>query len=195
MNKTALLVIDMQNDFILPKAIIEVEKIKENIIKHQKFIQACRKEKIEIIFTKHIFDIEKNPIEGKMFPVLKKRGLRDKTKGVEIHNSIKPSQKDIVIEKNRYDAFIGTKLEQILRNKGIDTVIITGTMTNICCESTARTAMMKDFNVLFCSDLTFTKDQEIHKNTLKNISTHFGTVMTSEEIYQEHIHQIKDSNL
>lgn len=182
--KTALLVIDMQNDFVEEGAIIEVKGIRKRIAKFREFIGKMREKGIIVIYTKHIFDLVNNPIEAKLFHSLADGGLRDNTKGTEIYNALKPLAEDVVIRKRRYDAFIGTELELMLKAKGIENLIITGTMTNICCESTARTAMMKDFNVMFCSDLTFTSDPVIHDNTLKNISTHFGKVMTSEEIFR-----------
>ena len=63
---------------------------------------------------------------------------------------------DILLEKPRFGAFHGTDLDLILRNRGIDTVIITGICTNICCETTAREANMRDYKVFFISDATAT---------------------------------------
>jgi len=156
--------------------------VDQHIAKLREFIEKMKVKGVSIIYTRHIFDPKNNPIETKLFPELADGGLRDGTKGAEICKELNPKEKDIIISKRRYDAFMGTELEIILRSKGIENLIITGTMTNICCESTARTAMMKDFNVFFCSDLTFTTDLEIHNNTLKNISTHFGKVVRSEDI-------------
>ena len=181
-SNTALLVIDMQNDFIQEGAVLEVKGIRKGILKFKEFINKLREKGIIIIYTKHIFDLVNNPIEVKLYPFLAKKGLRDNTFGTDIFGELKPSAEDLIIKKRRYDSFIGTELESALRCRGIENLIITGTMTNVCCESTARTAMMKDFNVLFCSDLTFTSDSDIHKNTLKNILAHFGKVMSSEEI-------------
>ena len=61
-----------------------------------------------------------------------------------------------MLEKPRYGAFHGTDLDLILRNRGIDTVIITGICTNVCCETTAREANMRDYKVFFISDATAT---------------------------------------
>jgi ureidoacrylate peracid hydrolase len=182
--KTALLVIDMQNDFVEDGALIEVKGIRNRITQFKSFIDECRKRGITIIYTKHIFDTVHNPVEAKLFPSLAIEGLREGTKGVEVHNELLPEKSDIMIKKRRYDAFFGTDLEVILKAKGIKNIIITGTMTNVCCESTARSAMFRDFNVLFSSDLTFTSDPVIHENTLKTIKSHFGEVMNSEEILQ-----------
>ena len=179
---TALIIIDMQNDFIEAKSLLEVKGIRKQIPKLKKLINQCRKKGILIIYTRHLFSFEENPIEGKLFPQYKNGGLRDGTPGADIYTEIKPSKEDLVIDKHRYDAFIGTSLESILKKKGIKQLIITGTMTEVCSESTARTAMMKDFDVIFCSDLNFTSDQKTHQNTLRIFSKHFGKVLTSDEI-------------
>jgi len=178
--KTALLVIDLQHDFIEGK--LEVKGIKEKLDKLRNFIWKCRKKGVKVIYTKHLFDPIDNPIEAEKFPG--KSYLQEGTQGSEVHNIIIPEKEDIIIKKRRYDAFFGTNLEKVLRSKGIERVIIIGTMTNVCCDSTARSAMYRDFNVLFSSDLTFTSNLEVHENTLKTIQSHFGKVMTSKEILQ-----------
>ena len=182
MKDVALIVIDVQNDFVEEGALIEVESIRQGLQHLREFISFCRDKGATIIFTKHLFDPKLNPVEAKLFPSLHKSGLREGSKGAEIHSEVFPEESDLVITKRRYDAFFGTELEQILREKGIEKVIITGTMTEVCCESTARSAMYRDFEVLFVSDLTFTSDSEVHKNTLKTIKSHFGEVMDSKEI-------------
>ena len=179
-NKTALLIIDMQHDFIDKDAPLYVPNIERNLTKLNKFIHLCREKGFLIVYTRHIFSPQLNPIEASLFPGMK--FLQEESKGSTIHDSIAPQSTDTVIKKRRYDAFIGTELESLLRTKGVENIIITGTMSNICCESTARTAMMKDFNMLFCSDLTFTHDEKLQKTTLQNISSHFGKVIVSEDI-------------
>ncbi|MFT4302950.1 MAG: cysteine hydrolase family protein [Candidatus Woesearchaeota archaeon] len=181
-NKLALLIIDLQNDFIIDNSILKVSGINENISKVNSFINIMRDKVSLVIFTRHIFDPKKNPIESKMFPSLKDEGLRDNTFGSEICSGIDVKKKDIIIKKNRYDAFFNTNLDDILEENNISTLIIIGTMTNVCCESTARTSMIKDYNVIFCSDLTFTNNKGLHNATLLNIKSHFGKVMNSEEI-------------
>jgi nicotinamidase-related amidase len=71
---------------------------------------------------------------------------------VEIYDELKPQPGDLVVAKPRYSAFYGTDLEAILRSKGIDTLIISGTVTNVCCESTTRDAFSRDDKVIFLSD-------------------------------------------
>lgn len=88
--------------------------------------------------------------------------------------------------KHRYDAFYNTRLETVLRNmRGpgvVDTVIIIGTVTNICCESTARSAFMRDFRVAFVGDANGGLDDASHEATLAIIAKVFGRVMTAREL-------------
>ena len=89
------------------------------------------------------------------------------------------------IVKHKYDAFFETDLDAILRYCQVDTVIITGTATNACCESTARSAFMRDYQVVFPSDLNATFDEAMHQATLKNIDLLFGRVVSSDELLAE----------
>lgn len=180
--KTALLIIDMQNDFVEAGAILEVRGIWEGLENFRKFIDDCRTKGVMIIYTQHDYSPEGNPIEAELFPELKERGLRRGTHGFAINSALEPHPEDTIIEKKRYDIFYGTNLEDLLRSRGITDIIISGTNTNICCESTARAAMYRDYHVWFLSDLTFTSDPMKHEYTLKTIATHFGKVVTSEQI-------------
>lgn len=91
---------------------------------------------------------------------------------------------DLVIEKRRFSAFIpGTSsLDDELRARGIDTLIISGTMTNVCCESTARDAMQMNYKVLFVSDATATWTDAAHNGTLANMCMIFADVVSTDEV-------------
>jgi ureidoacrylate peracid hydrolase len=86
--------------------------------------------------------------------------------------------------KNRYSALIAgaSTLEPMLRNFGIDTLLIAGTKTNICCESTARDAMMLDFKVVMVSDCCAALSDDEHLATLETFIQQFGDVMTAGEV-------------
>jgi ureidoacrylate peracid hydrolase len=87
-----------------------------------------------------------------------------------------------VVTKHRYSAFVGTDLEQVLRAIGARSVIMTGEATNVCVESTARDAYMRDFFVAFLSDCTASTSQEAHDATLYTMGKHFGQVLTSDDV-------------
>ena len=89
---------------------------------------------------------------------------------------------EVIVTKHRYGAFENTDLDLVLRSNRIKSVIITGVATNVCCETTARQAFMKDYYVLFTSDCCATYSQAQHDATLFNIDQFFGQVVTSDEI-------------
>ena len=89
------------------------------------------------------------------------------------------------IVKHKFDAFFETDRDAILRYHQVDTVIITGTATNACCESTARSAFIRDYKVVFPSDLNATFDEAMHQATLRNIDLFFGRVVSSNELVAE----------
>ena len=91
---------------------------------------------------------------------------------------------DIKVKKNRFGAFVpgSSDLHAVLQARGIDTVIITGTATNVCCESTARDAMMLNFKVVMVSDATAARSDAIHNASLAGFYLNFGDVQTVDEV-------------
>ena len=91
---------------------------------------------------------------------------------------------DITVSKNRFSAFVGSGggLEQLLRDRGIDTVLVTGTVTSVCCESTAREAAMRNFKTVMITDANAGRDDEEHWASLSNILLGFGDVYSTEEV-------------
>lgn len=93
--------------------------------------------------------------------------------------------KATIITKEQYDAFLDTDLEQMLKKQGISQLIITGVLTHLCCESTARSAFMRGFEVFFAVDGTASYDEQFHLAALLNLSHGFAVpVLTSEIIEQ-----------
>jgi nicotinamidase-related amidase len=91
----------------------------------------------------------------------------------------------MTIPKKRYSAFFGTDLDKVLRSRGIRDLIISGVMTNLCCETTARDAFMKDYRVFFLIDGTATRRSELHLATLKNLGFGFAYLLTCDELIQK----------
>jgi isochorismate hydrolase len=88
----------------------------------------------------------------------------------------------IVIKKSRYDAFYDTALESILREKGVGQIVICGVMTHLCCETTARSAFMRGFEVFFTIDGTATYNEAFHRAALLNLAHGFATPVLVKEI-------------
>ena len=183
-DRCVLMVIDMQNDFVLDGAIMQVKEAGRQVPKIQKLIAKCRALSIPIIYTVHKTDPAYCPLEIASFPWLADAGMREGTDGIKVVDDLKPEPNDIVIYKRRFSAFYQTDLEMILRNMKnppVDTLIICGTVTNICCESTARDAFFRDYKVLFGSDICSTDDPDVQRATLKNMEI-FGRTMDCETI-------------
>jgi ureidoacrylate peracid hydrolase len=104
-----------------------------------------------------------------------------------VWKDLETSAQDILITKNRYSALIpgSSTLENMLRNYGVDTLLIAGTKTNVCCESTGRDAMMLDFKVVMVSDCCAALSHEEHQSTLETFIQQFGDVMTASQVLEK----------
>jgi ureidoacrylate peracid hydrolase len=190
-SRAALLVIDMQSDFVDEGAVMEVPMARARIPQMKTIISHCRAAGVPVFFTRHVlnsrFDI--SPLETAYQPKLKATGMREGTPGADVVAALAPEPGDIVISKHRYDAFYNTQLDTALRNvRGpgvVDTLIIVGTVTNICCESTARSAFMRDYKVAFISDANGGLDEASQNATLDIIGKVFGRVMSTKELLAE----------
>lgn len=156
---SALLVIDMQNGFVhpegsLPSLGMGMPDIDRVIAENAAVIAAARAVRMPVIYTRSVFrpgmvDLPMR-MEGLLPPhfELLERGSWD----ADIHAALTPEVGEAVIDKNRYDAFLNTPLEQVLRTLGVSSVLVTGTVTSICVESTVRSGYMRDFDMHVASD-------------------------------------------
>lgn len=175
-NKTALILIDPQNDFLskegkLYSAVESALKQNDVINKLNQLLAASHKVNMTVIHTPIIFD--KASLEtmeglyGIMAPVAESRGFIRGTKGAEIASILDTEDTDIVIEKNHICAFEATNLDQVLKEKGITTVILCGLLTDVCVEATMRIAYDKWFEVFTVTDATATLDVNKQKATVE----------------------------
>jgi ureidoacrylate peracid hydrolase len=103
--------------------------------------------------------------------------------GFKLFAGLEPLPNDLRVKKIKYSAFIAgsSDIDARLKSRGIDTVLIAGTATNVCCESSARDAMMLDYRVIMLSDANATWTDEEHAATLNNFMLFFGDVMTADD--------------
>jgi len=193
--KTALIVVDMQNDFVAPGAPLETPAGRTMLPNLKRAIGFCREQGIPVIYTAHAHrrdGCDMGRFADLWPPIRTRTGLVDGEPGIEIYPEIAPQADEIVIKKHRYSAFYGTDLEIILRGRGVETVIITGVTTENCCHATARDALFRDYKVVFLSDATATFDypdvgqgsmsaDEVHHATLIILSVSTAHVMTTDE--------------
>jgi ureidoacrylate peracid hydrolase len=193
---TALVVIDMQNDFVHAGAPYESSAAREMIDNLNRLIAACREVGIPVIFTAHAHRADGSDLGAvrHIHPLTAEgHALKAGTPGVQLYPKVDVAETDFVIEKRRYSAFYATDLELLLRNLGVDTLVIAGVATNVCCESTTRDAYFRDFKVIFLEDGNgtipladagwgaYTPD-EVQRYTLTNISTFYGEVAPIAEV-------------
>ncbi|MFB7460666.1 MULTISPECIES: isochorismatase family protein [unclassified Streptomyces] len=189
--KTALLVIDMQNDFVLEGYPMEVPMARRRIPRMQEVITECRAAGIPVVYTQHILldTFNVSPLESTYNTALLSAGMRKGTFGAQVVDDLKPEADDVVVVKHRYDAFHNTHLENVLTSisglREVDTVIIIGTLTEVCCDSTARGAYMRDFKVAFVGDATGARSEEAQAATENTIGTFFGRLLTTAELVAE----------
>jgi len=125
---------------------------------------------------------------GEIIPPVNAGVINKGAESAELHSGLGVKEGDILLDKPRFGSFHGTDLEMILRSKSIDSIIITGIATNICCETTAREANVRDFRVFFMSDGTGTfgvgdlSAQEIQKATCTTLGFAFAQVITVNEM-------------
>lgn len=187
--RCALIVIDMQNAFVAEGAPFETPGAREMLPRLERLIRTARELQMPIVWTQ---SDHRPPYGGLMlrkFPAIANdRILWQGEPSFEMYPAmIQPQEGPLEyrIIKHKFDSFFETDLDAILRYHHVDTVIITGTATNACCESTARSAFMRDYKVVFPSDANATFDEAMHRATLVNIDLLFGRVLTTEELLAE----------
>ena len=189
-NKCALLVIDMQDEFVrphwspdwVPEATRQVPRIK-------KLIEHCRGKGIPVIYTiySNTNRFLDRPISGKFMPGRYYELDIDFSRffvNSRVWHEIAPDENEIVIKKSSYGAFYDTPLETILKNMEKDTVIICGTVTTYCCGATARQAYERSLKVVFGSDVCSSDDPRMQEPELKVLRKGFARVLTVEGIIE-----------
>jgi ureidoacrylate peracid hydrolase len=187
--RCALIVIDMQNAFVAEGAPFETPGAREMIPRLERLIRCARELQMPIVWTQ---SDHRPPYGGLMlrkFPAIAKEHVlwQGEPSFAMYPDMIQPREGRLEhrIVKHKFDAFFETDLDAILRFHRVDTVIITGTATNACCESTARSAFMRDYKVVFPSDANATFNEAMHRATLANIDLLFGRVLSTQELLAE----------
>ena len=175
----ALLVIDMQRFFLDRESHAFMPEGAEAIPLINGLIHAFRDRAWPVLFTRHVHPKGSDPgTMGKWWSDVMWEGSHY----LDIHPQIELLSDDKVIQKQRYDAFMGTDLEEHLKGLGMTQVVITGVMTHLCCETTARTAFNKDFEVFFVHDCTATASEELHESSLRTLAHGFAVLVSSDEV-------------
>ncbi|MET0472587.1 MAG: isochorismatase family cysteine hydrolase [Xanthobacteraceae bacterium] len=188
--RTALVVVDMQNAFMLPGVAHALCPMAEKIVPNiNRLAQAVRMTGGTVIWIKTTFKDDALKNWSTYFEMVKPEqgarrvaALTAGSKGHELWSALDVRADDLIVEKNRFSAFIqgSSNLAEVLRERGLDTVLITGTVTNVCCESTARDAMMLNFKTIMVTDGNAAVTDEDHNASLCAFYLTFGDVMPTD---------------
>jgi ureidoacrylate peracid hydrolase len=198
--KTALIVVDMQNDFVRDGGILQTKAAKATLGANKKLIDYFHAAKIPVIYTRIVnrndnlrvrFMTFGRPDAIKANAIVPgfKRFYPDVKKELDVADvvdEIYPSKGDYVIDKDLFDAFQGTNLDIYLKSKGIQSVLVTGTVTQLCVESTAKGAFNHGYCAVLVSDaISSDVSQSFITELLAWFQRLFGRVMTSDQVIEE----------
>ena len=167
---SALLVLDIQSYFLSPASHAFIPSAPAILVGVNALIEAYSRRSLPIFRTRHLNTNQDAGLMATWWHDLILAGSPLSEFDASVNHS-----DGIEICKNRYDAFYETNLEQQLREWSISQVVICGVMTHLCCETTARSAFMRDFEVFFTIDGTATYNEAFHRATLLNLAHGFAT--------------------
>lgn len=191
---TALLVVDMQNDFCAEGGYLNRTRgldmsaskpIADNI---NKLVDLARDTGMTVVWIVAIYDHKylSDSHVAKVLPGLKEGAnepvlCSEGTWGADFYE-MEPKDGEIIIQKHRYSAFHGTRLDDYLRGQGVKTAIVTGVATNICVDSTIRDGFFNGYYIVVPEECVGASDAELHAATLKTVANNIGTVTSGDEI-------------
>lgn len=190
----ALIVVDMQNDFVRSGAPLEVTSALNTVPAQKALIQSFHKYNLPVVYTKFISHPHYYLLwewSPQCQPPTKccwkghQRFYKDigaNRDCTEVIDELQPTSSDIIVEKYGYGAFHETTLDKTLHSLGVTTLVITGTVTQICVEETAREAFHHGYRTILAEDGVSSFAPDLHAATLKNFAMKFGWVSKSDSI-------------
>lgn len=196
--RTAVIVVDMQHDFIAEGAPMETPAGRAIVPTVVELVNGARSAGATIVFTAHRHRPDGSDMGrfGDLYQAIReRRGLVEGESGSGLYQSFEPEEGDVLVGKRRYSAFYATDLDLVLRERNIDTVVIAGVTSENCCLSTARQAMFLGYKVIFLADATATHDypdlgwgglpsQDLHSAVLTIVAFSTGHVMNTADLFE-----------
>jgi isochorismate hydrolase len=175
--QAALLVLDMQEYFLQPDSHAFVPSAPAALVQVSRLASAFQQSGRPVIFTRHL----NTPEDAGQMAGWWRDLLGPASPLAGISSALAPLV-SCLVEKSQYDAFYNTPLEGLLRQQGVTQVVISGVMTHLCCETTARAAFVRGFEVFFTIDATASYTEAFHRASLLNLSHGFAVPVLSGEI-------------
>jgi nicotinamidase-related amidase len=174
----ALIVVDLQEDFVDPGKPMCVPEAYRQIPRVKSLIAGCRELGVPVVFTEHTIAEDCAGSYYEYWDDIADGATKEGAPNTAVYHELAPLHGERVIRtKHSYDSFAGTDLDYVLRDRGVKTVIICGTLTNFCCEATARGAFSLHYNVVFGSDVTATQSAFAHEATLRTMRYGYARVL------------------
>lgn len=175
--RTALVIVDMQNDFVAPEGSLRVPDAQATVPAIADLVRRARHSATRIVFTQDTHE-EGDP-EWRIWPEHARRG----TWGWAIIDDLAPAPQDTIIPKLRYDAFYGTSLDHLLRLWGVSTLVICGTVANICVHYTAASAALRWYDVVIPRDaVSALTPFDLHASLRQTAFLFAGRITTTSQI-------------
>lgn len=192
--RTAVIVVDMQKVFCEPDGALYVPNTAKIIQPIQALVDAARGANVPVIYLRHIVRGDGSDT-GRMrdlYPNVDEILARSEP-NVEVIDALVPQPGDVIIDKLFYSGFHGTDLDTVLRARDVDTIIVCGTVTNVCCETTIRDGVHREYKVIALSDANAAMDypdlgfgaisaEEIQRISLSTIAYEFGEVTSTADV-------------
>ena len=186
---TAVVVVDMQNDFCAPGGYIDrrfgcdAAANEALAAANMALVEAARAAGAMVVWVRAIYDPKY--LTAPMLTRMQTGGAEPRCEegswGADFF-MVEPAQGEFVVDKHRYSAFSGTSLDDILRERGIRTLVVTGVATNVCVDSTLRDGFNRGYYIVVPSDCVAAHDAELHEATLKNVAFILGDVTTANDL-------------
>jgi ureidoacrylate peracid hydrolase len=182
--RAALIVVDMQNSFVAEGAAFSTEEARQIVPNIDRLIRAARGGGLPVIWTQSDMSAPAAGIIHDRHPIIKhtKELWRGDWSFSFYPRMEPPADGEHRVIKHKYDAFHNTDLDPVLRNQGIDTVVIVGVTTECCCESTARAAFFRDYKVVFVRDAMASLDPAAHEQACDRVDLLFGRAVTTDDV-------------
>jgi ureidoacrylate peracid hydrolase len=193
--RTALLVVDMQRGFVEPGQAMEVPPAREVVPAIRALLDGFRARRLPVVFTEFTYSPAVPILVGELHPE-HRPATAGAPRGFGVPSSsclegdpsartigaLAPRPDELVVRKRWYDAFAGTELDGALRARGVTSLVVTGTMTDICVLSTVVGAFNHEYRISVVADGVATLWPEIQRATLDIVGRAFGRVVQSKEI-------------
>jgi ureidoacrylate peracid hydrolase len=190
---TALVVVDVQNDYchtdspMVTKAGLEVGAAHAMLPRLLNLVEAARAAGTMVVWVRMIrTEFTRSEVEREQRERMRPGAAdicREGSWGAEFYR-VEPAEGEPIVNKSRYSGFVDTNLDLILRSRGIKTLVFAGVATNVCVESTARDAFMRDYYVVLVEDCSAAYFADLHAAALRNIELHFGLVVKAADVFE-----------